>query len=132
MNKLDIFDVGHGDSMLFTVDDQNLYPLLIDTGKKKDQIYKRINCEKFNIMITHQDLDHMGGIEELFKYKSNQIRKIYIPLYIPEIIKIFSRIILMGKNNMSTINNINFLRKSLKVIVIINSFQDKIKYCIFK
>lgn len=107
MNKLDIFDVGHGDSMLFTVDDQNLYPLLIDTGKKKDQIYKRINCEKFNIMITHQDLDHMGGIEELFKYKSNQIRKIYIPLYIPEIIKIFSRIILMGKNNMSTINNIN-------------------------
>lgn len=57
--------------------------------KKKDQIYKRINCEKFNIMITHQDLDHMGGIEELFKYKSNQIRKIYIPLYIPEIIKIF-------------------------------------------
>lgn len=30
MNKLDIFDVGHGDSMLFTVDDQNVYPLLID------------------------------------------------------------------------------------------------------
>ncbi|OCL82662.1 hypothetical protein AAW30_01486 [Arcobacter porcinus] len=30
MNKLDIFDVGHGDSMLFTVDDPNVYHLLID------------------------------------------------------------------------------------------------------
>jgi beta-lactamase superfamily II metal-dependent hydrolase/predicted nucleotidyltransferase len=97
---LDVYNVHHGDSLLFkgnkTFSD---LPLLIDTGEDKYKIYKRISNKKFDIMITHQDNDHIGGLSDLLKNKLSNIENIYLPLYQPEINKIFSKLRDIGKNN---------------------------------
>jgi len=97
---LKVFNVGHGDSMLFQPDCifQDV-PLLIDTGATKYNICQKIHNEQFNIMITHSDGDHIGGLDDFLKHKLLNIQNIYLPLYQPEINKIFSRLRTIGKKN---------------------------------
>lgn len=110
MTILKVFNVNHGDAMLFQPDCvfQDV-PLLIDTGAAKYNIYRRISNENFDIMITHSDGDHMNGLDDLLKNKLHNIKNIYLPLYQPEINEIFLRLRGIGKKNAKLIQKSNSL-----------------------
>jgi beta-lactamase superfamily II metal-dependent hydrolase/predicted nucleotidyltransferase len=126
---LDIYNVEHGDSMLFKGNKtfSNL-ALLIDTGEDKYNIYKKISNEKFDIMITHQDNDHIGGLSDLLKNKLSNIENIYLPLYQPEIEKIFSKLQGIGKKNAKLIiESEKLFRKYISKVVFLYDGWHKYK-----
>lgn len=110
MTILKVFNVNHGDAMLFQPDcifeDVSL---LIDTGEAGYNIYNKIHNKKFDIMITHSDDDHMNGLGDLLKHKLRNIQNIYLPLYQPEINKIFLKLRGIGSKNANLISKINSL-----------------------
>ncbi len=61
-------------------------PLLIDCGFAHAKVYRKIHEDFKNVLITHSDNDHIGGLEDIIKNKN--IENLHIPYYLPEIIKI--------------------------------------------
>jgi beta-lactamase superfamily II metal-dependent hydrolase len=119
MPFLKVYNVNHGDAMLFQADCVfKSTPLLIDTGESVQNIFKKINNFSFDIMITHQDDDHIGGLSDLLKYKLSDIQNIYLPLYQPEINKIFSKLREIGKKNATLIHSTDDLMHQYMVKII--------------
>jgi len=89
---INIFNVGQGDSFLLSINNQKVSDdtLLIDCGNAKQNVYKKITKQLTKVLITHSDLDHIGGLENIIKH--NNITDLYISYYIPEILKIIEYI----------------------------------------
>lgn len=86
---LTVFNVGQGDSCLLESDFGCIFnrePLLIDCGVGKQKVHTKFSNPKINLMLTHSHIDHIGGLSNILKYKD--IGRIYIPYYLPEIIRI--------------------------------------------
>lgn len=61
-------------------------PLLIDTGPSSSRVANRIAPSKIFLVITHSHSDHIGGLSQLLR--TNKVQKIFIPYYLPEVVKI--------------------------------------------
>lgn len=89
---LTVFNVGQGDS--FLLHNQNCdfcdnTPLLIDCGPICANIFKKLNsAQKYHVLLTHSHDDHIGGFPDIAATKN--IAALYIPYYLPEIIRIAS------------------------------------------
>jgi len=83
-----VYNVGQGDAFLFKPNQGSLKEenFLIDTGYKNKHIYKRISNDVHNVIITHSDEDHLNGLSDVLINKD--IKNLYIPYYLPEIIVI--------------------------------------------
>ena len=83
-----VYNVGQGDSFMFKPNEGKHIntPLLIDCGFAKAKVYTKIHEDFKNVLITHSDNDHIGGLEDIIKYKN--IENLHIPYYLPEILKI--------------------------------------------
>jgi beta-lactamase superfamily II metal-dependent hydrolase len=92
-NLLKVFNVGQGDAFLlqpkdrcFTFCEFSNIPLLIDTGTARAKVYQAFSEKRISVLITHSDNDHLGGLNNIIKNK--EIECIYMPYYLPEIVKI--------------------------------------------
>jgi len=86
---LTVFNVYQGDSCLLNPKSRCIFnelPLLIDCGLKKAEVYKKIPYSDISVMLTHSHRDHIGGFPDVLK--SKKVHTIYIPYYLPEIIRI--------------------------------------------
>ena len=110
MPILKVFNVGHGDAMLFQPKCAlRQIPVLIDAGEATYNIYRQISNSQFDVMITHQDNDHIGGLDNLLKYRQQNIQNIYLPLYLPEINAIFKKLVGISRTNKTAIQSSNQL-----------------------
>ena len=81
--RIHFINVGQGDSTLIELPDGKI--MLIDGGDSRDstekKILRRLNALGINtidyLIVTHADLDHCGGLNEVVKYK--KIRNAYLP-----------------------------------------------------
>jgi beta-lactamase superfamily II metal-dependent hydrolase len=86
---LTVFNVGQGDSFLLEAHKRckfNTPPLLIDAGYAYAKVASRVQQGELYVMITHADKDHIGGLPRILKTKC--IQRLYIPYFLPEIVRI--------------------------------------------
>lgn len=73
MTRLDVSNVGQGDSMILTLDegcDYKSEEILVDLGPGGvDIIYELAPNKDVRIFVTHHDQDHLGGLK-FFYYKN--------------------------------------------------------------
>lgn len=87
--KVKVFNVGQGDCFLIEPSQDcvlNNKNLLIDIGPQKAKITNKLTEKSYNLLITHSHEDHMGGFPML--YRNKNIENLYLPYYLPEIMKI--------------------------------------------
>ena len=86
--RIHFIDVGQGDCTLVELPDGKT--MLIDGGNSKKSTEKKVlrhlNALKINtidyLIVTHADVDHCGGLNEVVKYK--KVVNAYLPLSNPE------------------------------------------------
>ena len=90
---LTVFNVGQGDSFLLCPDPSldnfcefSATPLLIDTGPSCAKVGDKFIDQEISVLLTHSDNDHKGGLAGVVRKK--QVKNLYVPYYLPEIIKI--------------------------------------------
>lgn len=98
---IDVFNVNQGDSALLLNVEPNR-DLLIDCGDKKEQIHTKVTSKDFDIVISHSDNDHIGGLPDILNNSSNY-KNIYIPYYLPEILSIYQFLNKKGVNVLQSI-----------------------------
>ena len=86
--RIHFIDVGQGDCTLIELPDGKI--MLIDGGNSKSStektVLRRLNALKINVidylLVTHPDVDHCGGLNEVVKYKT--VRQAFLPFLEPE------------------------------------------------
>jgi beta-lactamase superfamily II metal-dependent hydrolase len=90
---IEVYNVGQGDSFLLKPNGNCSFsnnPILIDCGNADQNVYRKIKhtININNVLITHSDNDHIGGLEGVITNKN--ITKLYVPYYLPEIIAVLN------------------------------------------
>lgn len=76
--KLSILDVGHGNSAILQTEDHNF---VIDCGRKVtliNHLYKYDIEEVDDIIVSHTDQDHVGGLTDVLVNKDIQVNRLHI------------------------------------------------------
>ncbi|WP_413699649.1 ComEC/Rec2 family competence protein [Psychromonas sp. KJ10-10] len=87
--KVEVFNVGQGDSFLLLPDDSCMFsqtPILVDVGPQSAKVADKLSRNNYHLILTHSHKDHIGGFPKVFREKN--IESITIPYYLPEIINI--------------------------------------------
>lgn len=87
--KVEVFNVGQGDSFLLRPGDSCMYgkvPLLVDLGHQKAKVVNKLSGTNYHLLLTHSHIDHIGGFPQVYRDKT--IESLTLPYYLPEIMKI--------------------------------------------
>ena len=105
-----IFNCGQGDAAY--ISDLNL---LVDLGRKNQNIEDFITSSNPDLMISHSHDDHIKG----FQFSKNtSVGKLFLPAYLPECLVIINK--LLGKENLILPDNVDLLYEGQKI------FNDKV------
>lgn len=139
--KVEVFDVGQGDSFLINRQQSsrfNVVPLLVDLGPQKAKISDRLQLKNYHVLLTHSHKDHIGGFPKLYREKT--IESITIPYYLPEIMeiakfinnKIPKNIGSLDWRKIKKIQNVNLVSHGDKLdpdIIVLNPPKSPYHYC---
>ena len=87
--KVEVFNVGQGDSFLLLPDHSCMYgdvPLLVDLGPQNAKVSDKLSGAKYHLLLTHSHKDHIGGFPKVYRDKT--IESLTLPYYLPEILNI--------------------------------------------